>query len=400
MMQPASAFLPYGRQSITEADVAAVVDVLRSPFLTQGPVVPAFEQAVATRVGAAHGVAVNSATSALHIACLALGLGPGDRLWTSPITFVASANCGRYCGAEVDFVDIDPATGLMSVAALAQKLEQADRAGMLPRVVVPVHLAGTSCDMAAIGALAERYGFAVLEDASHAIGGSYQGLSVGNCRYSAFTVFSFHPVKIITTGEGGLATSNNPQLAPTMRELRNHGIVREPARFERSPAGPWAYEQQQLGFNYRMTDLQAALGLSQLQRLDEIVAERNRLLQRYRELLADLPVQLLDLPDGVLSSVHLAVIRLDAPDPEFHRRVFEGLRAAGIGVQLHYTPVHLQPYYRRLGFAEGDFPEAEVYARCAISLPLFPGLKGEEQERVVATLAEQLQVHAPQEAFR
>ena len=368
-------FLPYGRQTITEADIAAVVEVLRSPFLTQGPAVPAFEQAVVAKVGARHGVAVNSATSALHIACLALGLGPGDRLWTSPITFVASANCGRYCGATVDFVDIEPATGLMSVAALQTKLEQAERNGTLPKVVVPVHLTGSSCDMAAIGALAERYGFAVLEDASHAIGGRYQGEPVGNCCHSAITVFSFHPVKIITTGEGGLATTNDPLLAQRMAELRSHGIVREAERFERPAAGPWVYEQQQLGFNYRMTDIQAALGLSQLQRLDEIVTERNRQLQCYRDLLADLPVQLLQVPENVLSSVHLAVIRLQQATAEQHRQVFEGMRAAGIGVQLHYSPVQLQPYYRAMGFGEGQFPEAEVYAHCAISLPLFPGLK-------------------------
>ena len=374
--------LPYGRQTITEADIAAVVEVLRSPFLTQGPAVPAFEQAVAAKVGARHGVAVNSATSALHIACLALGLGPGDRLWTSPITFVASANCGRYCGATVDFVDIEPATGLMSVAALQTKLEQAELDGTLPKVVVPVHLAGSSCDMAAIGALAERFGLAVLEDASHAIGGRYQGEPVGNCRHSAITVFSFHPVKIITAGEGGLATTNNPVLAQRMEELRSHGIVREPERFERPAAGPWVYEQQQLGFNYRITDIQAALGLSQLQRLDAIVAERNRQLQRYRELLADLPVRLLEVPEGVLSSVHLAVVRLQQATAEQHRQVFEGLRAAGIGVQLHYSPVHLHPYYRHMCFAEGQFTEAEAYASSAISLPLFPGLKLLEQQYV------------------
>ena len=384
-------FLPYGRQTITEADIAAVVDVLRSPCLTQGSSVPAFEQAVAAKVGARHGVVVNSATSALHIACLALGLGPGDLLWTSPITFVASANCGRYCGATVDFVDIEPATGLMSVAALQTKLEQAERDGTLPKVVVPVHLAGSSCDMAAIGELAKRYGFAVLEDASHAIGGRYQGESVGNCRYSAITVFSFHPVKIITTGEGGLATTNDPLLAQHMAELRSHGIVREAERFEQPPAGPWLYEQQQLGFNYRMTDLQAALGLSQLQRLDEIVAERNRQLQRYRELLADLPVQLLEVPEDVLSSVHLAVIRLQQATAEPHREVFEGLRAAGIGVQLHYSPVHLQPYYRAMGFSEGQFPAAEAYASSAISLPLFPGLSEEQQQQVVAAIRQELE---------
>ena len=380
-------FLPYGRQTITEADIAAVVEVLRSPFLTQGPAVPAFEQAVAAKVGARHGVAVNSATSALHIACLALGLGPGDRLWTSPITFVASANCGRYCGATVDFVDIEPATGLMSVAALAAKLEQAERDGTLPKVVVPVHLAGSSCAIAAIGALAERYGFAVLEDASHAIGGCYRGEPVGNCRHSAITVFSFHPVKIITTGEGGLATTNDAVLAQRMAELRSHGIVREAERFERPAAGPWVYEQQQLGFNYRITDIQAALGLSQLQRLDEIVVERNQQLQRYRELLADLPVQLLEVPENVQSSVHLAVIRLQQDTAEQHRQLFEGLRAAGIGVQLHYSPVHLQPYYRHMEFKDGDFPGAEAYASNAISLPLYPGMHAADQQRVANTLS-------------
>jgi len=386
MSSKAQPFLPYGRQAISEADIAAVVEVLRSPFLTQGLAVPAFEQAVDAKVGSRHGVAVNSATSALHIACLALGLEPGDRLWTSPITFVASANCGRYCGATVDFVDIDPATGLMSVAALSAKLEKAEREGTLPKVVVPVHLAGSSCAMAAIGALAERYGFAVLEDASHAIGGRYQGEPVGNCRHSAITVFSFHPVKIITTGEGGLATTNDPLLAQRMAELRSHGIVREAERFARPAAGPWMYEQQQLGFNYRITDIQAALGLSQLQRLDAIVAERNRQLQHYQELLADLAVQLLEVPEDVLSSVHLAVIRLQQASAKQHRQVFEGLRTAGIGVQLHYSPVHLQPYYRAMGFAEGQFPEAEAFASSAISLPLYPGLQDHDLQRVVDTL--------------
>ena len=388
-------FLPYGRQTISEADIAAVVGVLRSPFLTQGPAVPAFEQALASKVHARYGVAVNSATSALHIACLALGLGPGDRLWTSPITFVASANCGRYCGAAVDFVDIEPATGLMSVRALAAKLEHAERVGTLPKVVVPVHLAGSSCDMASIGSLADRYGFALLEDASHAIGGRYRGEPVGNCLHSAITVFSFHPVKIITTGEGGMATTNDPVLAQRMAELRSHGIVREAERFERPAAGPWLYEQQQLGFNYRITDLQAALGLSQLQRLDEIVSERNLQLQRYRELMAQLPVKLLEVADDVLSAVHLAVIRLEQATAEKHCQVFEGLRAAGFGVQLHYSPVHLQPYYRALGFVEEQFPEAEAYASSAISLPLFPGLTAPDQQRVAAILAKQLKAVAP-----
>ena len=387
MTESSPRFIPYGRQSITEADIAAVVEVLRSPFLTQGPAVDAFEQAVAGKVGARHGVAVNSATSALHIACLALGLGPGDRLWTSPITFAASANCGRYCGADIDFVDIDPATGLMSVLALQSKLQQAERDGTLPKVVVPVHLCGTSCAMQPIAAVARQFGVAVVEDASHAIGGRYQGLPVGDCRHSAITVFSFHPVKIITTGEGGLATTNDPQLTQRMADLRSHGITKEEARFERPAPGPWSYEQQDLGFNYRMTDLQAALGLSQLQRLELIVAERQRLLEQYRLLLAGLPLRLLDIPEDVSSALHLAVIRLDNPSSAHHRQVFEGLRAAGIGVQLHYTPVHLQPYYRKLGFREGDFPEAEAYAANAISLPLYPGLRDPEQQRVAAALA-------------
>ena len=378
--------LPYGRQTITEDDIQAVKEVLTSSFLTQGPIVPKFEQEVSSKVKAQFGIAVNSATSALHIACLALGLGPGDRLWTSPITFVASANCGRYCGAEVDFVDIDRETGLMSTAALSAKLRQAERTGTLPKVVVPVHLAGSSCDMAAIGEMAERYGFAVLEDASHAIGGRYQDNPVGNCRFSSITVFSFHPVKIITTGEGGLATTNDPGLAQRMQELRSHGITKDEKRFEKPAPGPWYYEQQDLGFNYRITDIQASLGLSQLERLDRIVNERNKQFNYYRELLSELPVQMLTVPKEVLSSVHLAVIRLEDKDKNLHRRIFEGFRASGIGVQLHYAPVHLQPYYRKLGFQEGNYPEAEAYAASAISLPLFPGLQSSEQQRVVNTL--------------
>ena len=385
-------FLPYGRQTVTDLDVDAVIKVLRSPLLTQGPVVTAFEQSVAAKVNAQFGVSVNSATSALHIACLALGLRSGDLLWTSPITFVASANCGRYCGAEVDFVDIEPSTGLINVSALRDKLEKAEDIGRLPKILIPVHLTGASCDMEEIARLADRYGFDVIEDASHAIGGGYQSNSVGSCVYSKICVFSFHPVKIITTGEGGLATTNDPLLAQRMVELRSHGITKEVERFERPAPGPWSYEQQDLGFNYRMTDLQAALGLSQLERLDEIVAERNSQLQNYRELLAHFEVRLLEVPEDVFSSVHLAVIRLVNRNPEQHRCVFEGLRAAGIGVQLHYTPVHLQPYYRRLGFREGDFPEAEAYATNAMSLPLYPGLQIEDQQRVVRTLASLLAV--------
>jgi UDP-4-amino-4,6-dideoxy-N-acetyl-beta-L-altrosamine transaminase len=379
--------IPYGRQTISEADIAAVVEVLRSPWLTQGPAVPAFEQALTAAVGAGHAVAVNSATSALHLACLALGLGPGDLLWTSPITFVASANCGRYCGASVDFVDIDPATGLLCLEALESKLADAARHHRLPKLIVPVHLAGTSCPMQPLNELVRPYGVRIIEDASHAVGARYQHRPVGSCPHSDIAVFSFHPVKIITTAEGGAATTNDPDLAQQMALLRSHGITKDPAAFEFEPAGPWSYEQQRLGYNYRLTDLQAALGLSQLQRLPEIVAERNRLWARYQALLAPLPVQPLHVPADTLSALHLGVIRLPGDDSARHRRLFEGLRAAGIGVQLHYSPVHLQPDYRRLGFKPGDFPQAEAYARSAISLPLFPGLTEAEQDRVVETLA-------------
>lgn len=387
MPPPQQPILPYGRQTISEADISAVLAVLRSPFLTQGPAVPAFEKSLASRVSASYAVAANSATSALHLACLALGLCQGLRLWTSPITFVASANCGRYCGADIDFVDIDPSTALMSVEALEAKLKVAQREGTLPNVVIPVHLCGTSCDMASIAALSQQYGFSIIEDASHAIGGTFQDSPVGSCSHSDITVFSFHPVKIITSGEGGLATTNDPILAHKMAALRSHGITKDVQRFEHPSPGPWAYEQQNLGFNYRMTDLQAALGLSQLQRLDEIVAERNRQFQVYRDLLSELPVKLLSVPDSVLSSLHLAVIRLVDDRPSHHRRVFDGLRASGIGVQVHYTPVHLQPYYRKLGFSEGDFPQAEAYASNAISLPLYPGLSLADQQRVVRSLS-------------
>ena len=381
-----SSFLPYGRQTVTADDIAAVEDVLRSPWLTQGPAVPAFEQALAEVMDVPHVVAVNSATSGLHLACLALGLGSGDWLWTSPITFVASANCGRYCGAKVDFVDINPATGLMSLQSLARKLERASSTGKLPKVIVPVHLAGSSCAMDEFAALVKPYGIAIVEDASHAVGARYQQQPVGNCKFSDAAVFSFHPVKIITTGEGGAITTRDSALAARMARLRSHGITKDHEEFELEPAGPWSYEQQELGFNYRLTDLQAALGLSQLQRLKAIVDERNRLHQHYQALLEPLSVNLLQIPEACLSALHLAVIRLAGDDPAQHRRVFEGLRSAGIGVQLHYTPVHLQPDYRRLGFAPGDFPEAEAYARSAISLPLYPGLKKQEQERVVAVL--------------
>lgn len=383
--------IPYGRQSISPADIEAVVGVLRSDWLTQGPAVERFEQAVAEYCGAAQAVAVNSATSALHIACLALGLGPGDWLWTSPNTFVASANCALYCGARVDFVDIDPRTYNLSVDALRDKLERAERAGRLPKVVIPVHFAGQACAMREIGALAARYGFRVIEDASHAIGGRYRNEPVGNGRYSDITIFSFHPVKIITTGEGGMALTQDPELAETMRRLRTHGITRDPARMVGEVQGPWYYQQIELGFNYRMTDIQAALGYSQLQRLDEFVARRHELAERYDALLADLPVITPWRDPEAWSAFHLYVICLDEQRADRSRRtVFQALRQQGIGVNVHYIPVHTQPYYQYLGFRPGDYPVAKDYYADALSLPLYPALTAAEQDRVVAALREAL----------
>jgi len=379
--------IPYGRQDITQDDIDAVVSVLRSDFLTQGPAVPRFEAALSKATGAAHAIAVNSATSALHIACAAVDLGPGDILWTSPVTFVASANCARYCGADVDFVDIDRATGNMSPEALERKLAFAEREGVLPKVLVPVHLAGQSCDMARIGALARSYGIKVIEDASHAVGGQYNGQPVGACAHSDMAVFSFHPVKIITTAEGGAVTTQNPQLARRLARLRSHGITRDEAEMTHASDGPWYYQQIELGWNYRLTDLQAALGVSQIERLSEIVARRNALAERYDKLLMDFPVTLPGRQAQALSSFHLYVVRVA---PDHHRRIFEGLRDGGIGVNLHYIPVHLQPYYRALGHEAGDFPEAEQYYREAISLPLYPGLTEAMQDRVVARLRQEL----------
>jgi len=379
--------IPYGRQDITQADIDAVVDVLQSDFLTQGPIVPCFETAVANYCGARHGVAVNSATSALHIACLALGLGPGDWLWTSPITFVASANCGLYCGAKVDFVDIDPRTYNMCLEALERKLIEAQRLGRLPKVVVPVHLCGQPCDMERIHALAQKYGFKVIEDASHAIGGKYKGEPVGNCRHSDITVFSFHPVKIITTAEGGMAMTNDDQLAGRMALLRSHGITRDPALMTHTPDGPWYYQQVDLGFNYRMTDIQAALGVSQMMRLDHYIERRHALARRYDRLLADLPVTTPWQHPDAYSGLHLYVIRLQLGKiSRSHRQAFEALRAQGIGVNLHYIPVHTQPYYRDLGMATGEFPEADSYYAEAVSLPMYSGLTDAQQDNVVAAL--------------
>ena len=379
--------IPYGRQDITQADIDAVVGVLQSDFLTQGPFVPRFEQSVAQHVGAQHALAVNSATSALHIACLALGLGPGDWLWTSPVTFVASANCGLYCGAQVDFVDIDPHTYNLCPQGLAQKLEQAERDGKLPKVLVAVHLCGQPCDMQAIHALSQRYGFSVIEDASHAIGGKYRGEFIGNGRYSDITVFSFHPVKIITTAEGGMALTNDAELAQSMALLRSHGITREPSQMTHEADGPWYYQQIGLGYNYRMTELQAALGVSQMQRLDQYVARRHQLAQRYDELLAGLPLTTPWQHPDSYSGLHLYVIRLQLDKiSKTHRQVFDALREQGIGVNLHYIPVHTQPHYQRMGFKAGDFPEAQRYYTEAISLPMFQGLQDEQQVIVVECL--------------
>ena len=379
--------IPYGRQEITEADIDAVVAVLRSDFLTQGPMVPRFEQSLAEHVGARHALAVNSATSALHIACLALGLGEGDWLWTTPVTFVASANCGLYCGAQVDFVDIDPSTYNLCPTRLEEKLKMAEQQGCLPKVLVVVHLCGQPCDMAAIHTLAQQYGFRIIEDASHAIGGKYRGEYIGSGHYSDITVFSFHPVKIITTAEGGMALTNDDELADRMALLRSHGITRDPQLMTHEPDGPWYYQQVDLGFNYRMTELQAALGLSQLQRLDQFVARRHQLAHRYDELLGDLPVITPWQHPDSYSGLHLYVIRLQLQSiGKSHRQVFEALREAGVGVNLHYIPVHTQPYYQKLGFQVGDFPQAEKYYAEAISLPMYHALTEQQQDNVASAL--------------
>ena len=379
--------IPYGRQEVTQADIDAVDAVLRSDFLTQGPAVARFERALAGYCGAAHGVAVANATAALHIACLALDLGPGDWLWTSPNTFLASANCALYCGARVDFVDIDPRTYNMDPVALAARLEQAARDARLPKVVVPVHFAGQSCDMAAIGALGKRYGFRIVEDASHAVGGRYRGVPVGSCAFSDITVFSFHPVKIVTTGEGGAALTNDAALAQRLERLRSHGMTRDAALMDAAPDGPWYYQQVELGYNYRITDIQAALGCSQLARIDDYVQRRHRLAARYDELLAGLPVIVPARSADAHSALHLYPIQVDvARCGRGRREVFDALRQAGIGVNVHYIPVHTQPYYRRMGFRPGDFPRAEAYYAQAISLPMFATLSDAQQDEVVAAL--------------
>ncbi|MBA1291560.1 UDP-4-amino-4,6-dideoxy-N-acetyl-beta-L-altrosamine transaminase [Pseudomonas japonica] len=378
--------IPYGRQSVDEADIEAVVQVLRSDWLTQGPAIERFEAAMATRCATDHGVMVCNATAALHIACQAAGLGPGEWLWTSPNTFLASANCGLYCGARVDFVDIDPLTWNLSADALAHKLEAAEREGRLPKVVVAVAFAGQSCDMAAIARLAERYGFTLIEDASHAVGAQYGGQPVGSGEFADMTVFSFHPVKIITTAEGGIVMTRHTELAERLRRLRSHGMTRDPAMMSEPSHGPWYYQQVELGFNYRATDIQAALGVSQLARLDGFLARRRALAEAYDQALSGLGLQLPARQAGAESAWHLYVVRI----AERRDEVFASLRAAGVGVNVHYIPVHLQPFYRQMGFGPGDFPEAEAYYAQALSLPLYPGLTEAEQHYIVNALSDAL----------
>ena len=384
--------IPYGRQAIDDSDIAAVVEVLRSDWLTQGPSSEKFEEAVRNYCGAAHAISVNSATSALHLACRALGLEPGDTMWTSPNTFVASANAARFCGARVDFVDIDEHTYNISTSALAEKLETArHQKGVLPKIVMPVHFAGQSCDMREIGRLAEEFGFSVVEDASHAIGGRHLGRPVGDCQYSSITVFSFHPVKIVTTGEGGMAVTNNAELADRMRLLRSHGVTRDPAFMEGQSQGAWYYEQVDLGYNYRMTDIQAALGASQMQRIDGLVRMRHAIAGRYKEELANLPIILPWQSPDTYSAYHLYPIRVDPLRTRLTRKeVFARMRTAGIGVNVHYIPVHTQPYYQSLGFKGVHFPVAEQYYEQTISLPLFPGLGDSRQNTVIGALREAL----------
>ena len=376
--------IPYGRQDISEADIQAVVDVLRSDFLTQGIQVPLFEEALKNYCGAKYGVAVSNATNALHLACIALGVVPGDIVWTTPITFVASANCAIYCGAIVDFVDIDPLTNNISIEALRSKLEKADLTGKLPKIIIPVHLAGQSCDMVEIHKLGQIYGFKILEDASHAVGGKYHGEPIGNCRYSDIAVFSFHPVKIITTGEGGMLLTNDQVISDRLMRLRSHGITRVASQMSQIPDGPWFYEQIELGFNYRMTELQAALGLSQLQRLEEFIAKRQLIARRYDELLADLGITTpYQIPDAD-SALHLYIIRLQPDRTKLRQQeTFERLRSRGILVNLHYIPIYRHKFFKAMGFKKEDFPEAEKYYAEAISLPIYPSLTESQQNEVI-----------------
>lgn len=379
--------IPYGRQEILQQDIEAVVDVLKSDFLTQGPKVPEFEGALMSHTGARYAIATNSATSALHVACMALGLGEGDWLWTSPVTFVASANIGLYCGANIDFVDIDSKTYNLCPTKLQRKLESASANNRLPKVLVPVHLCGQPCDMARIRELCNRYNVKIIEDASHAIGGSYQGMPIGSCEFSDITVFSFHPVKIVTTAEGGAALTNDEALAAKMSLFRSHGITRDLDQMTETSHGPWYYQQITLGYNYRMSDLQAALGISQMRRLSEFVSSRHKIAERYNSLLNNLPIITPFQLENTYSGMHLYVIRLiTCKISKSHKEIFEGLRKENIGVNLHYIPIHMQPYYAEMGFRYGDFPEAEQYYSEAISLPMYSNLSAEDQNRVVAVL--------------
>lgn len=377
-------YIPYGKQNITKKDINAVLKVLKSDFITQGPILPKFEDEISKKVNSQYSIAVNSATSALHIACLALGLKENDYLWTSPITFVASANCGRFCGAKIDFVDVDLFTGLISIEALEKKLATAKKENKLPKIIVPVHLAGTSCEMKRIFELSKKYGFSIIEDASHALGGKYGDSPVGSCKYSDITIFSFHPVKIITTGEGGVAVTNKSKLAERMRDLRSHFIIKDEKRFLDKKEGEWKYEMQGLGFNYRMNEIQAALGLSQLKRLEKIINKRNILYKKYQELLANYPINFLKIPINCYSSIHLCIILINKS--QNRDIIFSRFLENKIGVQLHYYPVHLQPYYKNLGFKKGDFPSSEEYSSRALSLPLYPELRNNDLYRVSKTL--------------
>jgi len=376
-------FLPYGKQNVSNQDIDEVISVLKSDFLTQGPTVKLFEEGISKKVNSKYSVASNSATSSLHLACMALGLGKDDLLWTTPITFVASANCALYCGANVDFVDINQMTGLIDINLLEKKLRHAERINKLPKILIPVHFAGSSCDMKSIFDLSKKYNFSIIEDASHAIGGKYFEYNVGSCKYSQITIFSFHPVKIITTGEGGVATTNSRELATSMSELRSHGITKDYDKFvEKYPKCSWRYEQQKLGFNYRLTDISASLGLSQLKKLDNFVKERNLIFKNYQKHLKNSGLKMLSIPEGVKSALHLAVLRFERID--LQKELYSKLRDALIGTQVHYLPVHLQPYYKNnFGFKEGDYPESEKFSKTCLSLPLYPGLSFEEQDRVI-----------------
>jgi|TARA_B100001093_G_scaffold520214_1_gene613689 UDP-4-amino-4,6-dideoxy-N-acetyl-beta-L-altrosamine transaminase len=373
--------IPYGRQEITQEDIDQVTAVLKSDFLTQGPQVPVFEKEISNYCGSKHAIAVNSSTSALHIACMSLGLGKGDWLWTSPVTFVASANCGIYCGANVDFVDIDPHTYNLCPKALEAKLIKAKKQNCLPKIVIPVHLCGQSCDMKSIHELSQKYGFKIIEDASHAVGGRYLDKPVGSCEFSDIAVFSFHPVKIITTGEGGMAMTNNTEIAKKMSILRTHGITRDPNLMTKKPDGDWYYQQIELGHNYRITDIQAALGISQFKRINDIISKRHFFAKRYDELLSDLPLQLPYQDDSVYSAFHLYVILLN--DSRNHKKVFDGLRKRDIGVNLHYIPVYRHPYYSKTIISYDEYPESEKYYSSAISIPLYPSMSENDQDEVI-----------------